>query len=461
MDSPAVIDVENARRLARRHGHVLHYCVSLKRWFIWDRTRWREDNASEIWHIARKVVRGIYRQASLESDNNARRSLARHALESEHRIGAMIENTLSQPGISVDLNGFDADPWLLNVMNGTIDLRRMRILPRRKCNMITKLAPVVFDETAKCPRWHEFLDTIFLAKVGLIDYIKRMIGMSLTGDITEGVFFILQGAAGTGRATFINVLSRMMGDYWVDVPAEAFLKHPHGCSSTSYLAALRGVRLVTSFESEEVRKLKEPLLREMTQGELIRARLSDHQFFSLQTRAKVFIVSNYGPDISEAPAIWERIRLIPFSARIPEEQRTDGCFGELVEELPGILNWALEGCLAWQEGGLGFPEEVRAATDAYRKEMDMVGRFLDEACSVDPGGEVAVPQLDCAYFNWCLTNRRRGEWLGKRSFARNMIVRGFRQRADEDCRYWTGLRLNDFYNGFDDGSLYRDTAGIE
>jgi len=448
-------DLGNAQRMVRDHGNNIRYCgVPLKKWFIWDGKRWRVDTTGEIYRIAKKVVRNIYREARQQDDDEERRKTAKHALRSEdtYRINMMIVSVQSEPGIPVTLEDFDKDRCLFNVLNGTIDLKTGRIRAHRKKDLITKIAPVVFDENADCPKWKKFLNTIFEGKTDLINYFQKIIGMSLTGDITEKVFFIFFGPTSTGKSTSINVIGSTMGDYWVNVQPEAFLRYHNGNSSTSYLARLKGARFITTSEPEKGKILKESLIKQLTGDDKVTARFLYREFFDFYAEGKVFFVTNHKPVIQGTDdAIWERVRLIPFFVSIPEADRIKGYAKELQTELPGILNWAIEGCLAWQKEGLGLPEEVKAVTGDYRNEMDFVRGFLDDVCIIDPDADIPVGRLYTAYESWRILTHEKV--LSKKAFGKIMEEKGFQQKRDQNCRYWIGVRLNDFYTGFDDGDI--------
>jgi putative DNA primase/helicase len=155
-------DLGNARRLVALHGQDLRYCFPRKTWFVWDGIRWDPDNSGEVSRRAKATVSAIYAAAAVETNEDRRKGLAKWATnsESDGRINAMISLARSEPGIPVTPRELDSDPWLFNVVNGTIDLGTGQLREHRREDMITMLAPVVFDPEARNTIWENFLDRV-------------------------------------------------------------------------------------------------------------------------------------------------------------------------------------------------------------------------------------------------------------------------------------------------------------
>ena len=191
-------------------------------------------------------------------------------------------------------------------------------------------------------------------------------------------------------------------------------------------------------------KLDEALIKETTGGDRVTARFLFKEFFEFQPEFKLFLACNHKPEIRGTDeGIWRRVKLVPFDVTIPPEQRDKRLPATLRAELPGILNWAIEGCQEWRRDGLKDPEEVKAATQSYREEMDLLALFLNECCEREEGGEVPTGELFDAYEEWC---RKNGEQpVKKRTFGTLMKERGFRAenrtRNTDTKRYYVGLSL--------------------
>jgi hypothetical protein len=188
-DAPQLTDLGNAERLVAQFGQDLHYCYAWGKWLVWDDQRWRIDEQGMITRCAKDTVRALLAEAAAQPDEERQKALTRHALRSqaEARIKAMIELAKSEPGIPVTPDQFDRDPWLLNVQNGTLDLRTGQLRAHSREDLITKLVPVAYDERAGCPTFERFLDDVFASHESLIRFIQRAVGYSLTGDTRGGL----------------------------------------------------------------------------------------------------------------------------------------------------------------------------------------------------------------------------------------------------------------------------------
>ena len=247
-------------------------------------------------------------------------------------------------------------------------------------HFITKLAPVNFEPDAACPRWLEFLSRIMDGNEQLIDFLQRAVGYALTGETSEQCLFIFYGSGANGKSTFLQTMSYVLGDYSMSTPTETLLVKRRGAIPND-VARLKGARFVIACEADAENRLAESLIKQMTGGDTISARFLHQEWFDFEPTHKVFFGTNHKPVIKGTDyAIWRRIRLVPFEITIPEGERDKNLPEKLKAEADGILAWAVQGCLVWQQQGLGVPEEVKAATDSYREEMDILGEFLKDRC---------------------------------------------------------------------------------
>ena len=431
-------DLGNARRMVRLHGADLRYCGAWKRWLIWGGTRWSVDDTGAVERRAKDTVSQMYLDASSMGDGQERTALVKWALHSESRtrLVAMIDLAKSEPGVAISPDQLDHDPMLLNVKNGTLDLRTGSLRQHRREDLITKLAPVTYDVHATPVTWDRFLEQIMSGNDGLIRFLQKAVGYALTGDTSEQVMFILYGEGANGKSTFLNTLFGIFGDYALQTPIQTLVAK-RGFSIPNDLARLEGARLVAAAEAEDGQLLAESLVKQLTGQDRIPARYLYGEWFEFTPAFKIFLATNDKPEIRGTNhAIWRRIRLIPFEVTIPESRQDKHLAGKLQDELPGVLNWAIDGCLAWQKEGLGVPPEVKAATEGYRNEMDQVGRFLGECCVQQPAVDVRASELYQAYQAWCeasgeepLSGTAFGRELGRRGFKKKRDGRGYRYVA--------------------------------
>ena len=320
-------------------------------------------------------------------------------------------------------------------------------MKHRREDLCTKIIPVDYDPEAGCPVFKKFLRRILKDNAELINFLQRAIGYALTRSTLEQVLFILWGGGANGKSTFLEVIRAILGDYGLTADS-ALLMHHKQDGVRNDVARLVGARFVSTSETEAGRHLAEVLVKQLTGGDKVSARFLYSEFFEFDTQFKLFLTTNHKPVIRGTDnAIWRRIRLIPFEVTIPEEEQDKDLPRKLRAELSGILAWAVRGCLRWQEYGLGQPEKVSTATEAYRQEMDIIGTFLKDRCLVRKNGSVKAGQLYATYKSWCdengerpLTQQKLGGALGDRNFRRYRTGR---------VRSWLGLELSDMSGGGD------------
>lgn len=436
-------DMGNAERLVHHFGDQIRYCHAWKSWLIWDDVRWVMDETEKIRQLAKKVVRMMYKEATYYSDEMKRKSLARHAMQSENdnRIRAM--TSLAQSDVAISPREFDNNPFLLNVNNGTIDLRTGKLRPHRKEDFITKLAPVDFDEKAVSPLWNRFLKDIMDDNTDLISFLQRSVGYSLTGDVSEQCLFIFFGSGANGKSSFLSTIGHMLGDYAQQTPTETLMVKTRGAIPND-IARLKGSRFITASEADAEHRLAVNLIKQMTGGDTITARFLHREFFEFEPTHKIFLGTNHKPLIRDMDyAIWRRIRLVPFEITIPEDARDKHLISKLKKEIGGILVWAVKGCLEWQKCGLGMPEEVSKATNEYKNEMDIINDFITERCDLDLDLVVSTKDIYEAFKEWCEKNGDRA--LAKRTLTTRLREKGYKpvRVGRVGARGWKGLALRE------------------
>ena len=437
--SGMLTDLGNAEALVADHGDILRYVFPWKTWLIWDGTRWAKDEMDGIVRLAKQTVRKMYTEAS-GLDTDRRSALVKHAMRSEAsgRLHAMVELARAEPGVGILPKELDADPWVVNLKNGILDLRTGKLGPHDQAKLCVKRMEVEYDPGAECPLWEAFLRRIFDGKAELIEFMQRVAGYSLTGSIREQCIFILHGSGANGKSVFLETLRGLWGDYSEQSDPKTFQEKKQESISND-VAALKGARLVAATETESGGRLSETLVKQATGGEDVTARFLHQEFFSYKPEFKLFLVTNHRPIIRGSDnGIWRRIRLVPFEVTIPEAERDKDLMEKLRAELPGILAWTVRGCAAWLAGGLAAPEAVTVATSGYREEMDILGPFIKSACR--PEGAVAFKELWAAYVDFC--SYAHEEPMKQRTFSEALAERGFRKEQNKlGQRVWGGIRL--------------------
>jgi putative DNA primase/helicase len=321
-------------------------------------------------------------------------------MESAAGLSAILTLAKTEPGISVTSDELDRSDFLLNCANGTLDLRTGKLGQFNRADMLTKMIGTPYDPAAKAPLWMQFLDRIMAQDAELIEYLQRVAGLMLTGDISVQELWILYGNGANGKSVFVDTLLELLGEYAGVAPDSLLIARSHAEHPTE-LADLKGKRLVVASETEEGGKLRLQLVKKLTGDGVLKARFMRQDFFEFRRTHKTILVTNNRPRISESTeAVWRRIRLIPFNVVIPSEERDDKLLSKLRKELPGILARAVQGCVAWQLTGMRPPAKVLLATDEYRAEADPLGDYIESNLIVAQGKRVGRADLWNDYLSW-------------------------------------------------------------
>jgi putative DNA primase/helicase len=437
-------DLGNARRLVAAHGNDLRHNPQTAAWLAWDGCRWAPDATGEARRRAKAVVDAMVTQLATCPAGRRKRLFA-HWTRSQAaaRIEAMIHLAATEPGIPVLVADLDADPWALNTRSGVVDLRTGDLTRHDRRSLVTKLAPIDIDPRAGCPAWLHFLKWAMCGDEALVEFLQRAVGYSLTGLTVEQCMIFSHGHGENGKSTFHTVLQALLGDYAIAAAPDLLLTTAHEQHPTG-TADLVGRRLVVVQEADEGRRLAEGTLKQLTGGDRIKARRMRQDFFEFDPTHKIWMGANHKPQVRGTDhAIWRRIYLVPWEARVDPVERDKHYAARLLAELPGILNWAIVGCEAWQKIGLAPPPAVAGATAAYRVEQDHVGRFLEDCCILGPGWAVTAAKLREHYERWCAENGER-PWSA-RAMAPQLVERDCERTKHSHTRrsMWTGLTIAD------------------
>lgn len=440
-------DLGNGERLIARYGHDLRYCHLWNKWLVWDANHWATDDTGEVNRLAVETVRNILHEAANEPDDEERKELINWERRSESGKGIReMLNLAKVKAMPVRPDDLDKNPMILNVLNGQLDLKTGDLTPHQRHDLISKVSRVKYDPISKCPTWEAFLNKVLGGNQGLIKFMQRVIGYTLTGDTREQCIFILHGTGSNGKSTLLKTVSALLGDdYTKTIQAQSLMARKGDNGISNDIATLRGARFAVAIESEENQRLAESLIKAMSGGDQLTARFLYGEFFSFYPQFKLFLGTNHRPNIRGTdPAIWRRIKLIPFNVQILDHEKDKLLPDKLQKELPGILNWALQGCLEWQQKGLGEPEIVQQATGEYKADQDTLSDFLKDTCVVSENTKVENTALRAAYEAWCVANGERP--LTQKSLSARLLERGFtRVRAGATgTRVWSGLGLKEF-----------------
>ena len=413
-----------------RYADDWRYCAAWGKWLVWTGTHWKVDETLLVHHL----IRSICREAAVKVDSHR---LAAKLLASS-TVGGVERLARTDRRHASTSEEWDADLFALNTPGGVVNLKTGRLRPHERTDRMTKIATAT--PRGSCPRWHAFLNDVTGGDTELQAYLQRMVGYTFTGATTAHALFFLYGTGANGKSVFVNTLSTILGDYATSAPMDTFME-ARGDRHPTDLAGLRGARFVSSIETEQGRRWNESKLKAITGGDKISAGFMRQDFFEYLPQFKLVIAGNHKPSIRNVDeAMKRRLHLIPFTVTIPPDKRDGALTEKLLAERDGILAWAVEGCLRWQDEGLNPPESVVSATEEYFDEEDAIGDFLEEEGQRHEQARVAVGEVFQRWQEWA---GKRGEYVGtSRWLAQQLANRGFtRTRLHAGVKALAGLSL--------------------
>lgn len=382
-------DTGNAHRLYDRFGTIMHYSYNRKKWMYWDGKSWRYDESGEIKKLADLVCDDIKREAMLEQDEKTQADMLKWATRTASSKGkeAMVKECQHLEDVPVSLDALDSYTDYLNCQNGIVNLKNGELIPHESNFMMSKICVCEYDPSGMEPKlWKKFLNDVTDGDKRLQDYIQKCIGYSLSGSNREQCAYFLYGMGNNGKSTFLDTIADMMGTYSANVQPETIMlqKSFIGGGANSDIARLKSTRFVTSEEPTEGVRLNEGLLKQLTGGSKVTCRFLYGDEFEYMPEFKIWVATNHKPVIRGTDlGIWRRIKLIPFEVNIPKEKVDKNLRYKLRKEFPQILNWAVQGCIKWQQEGIEEPKAVMDAVQDYKQEMDLLASFIEQCIEID------------------------------------------------------------------------------
>jgi putative DNA primase/helicase len=384
-------DLGNTKRFLTYFKHNVIYVQQENQFRTWSGQIWKADpQKAQVSFLVEATVRSIYSEAEKAEQESVRKKLAKWAMQSESRDkrNSIIRDLEQHIDIVKGIEKFNQNPWMFNCANGTIDLRTGRLQPFDQFDYISKVSPVNYNKDADCPLWDKTLKLIFKDDLNLIDYVQRLCGYSMIGDVLERIIIFCFGDGGNGKSTLLETIFHIMGDYAETVKAETFLQQGYaqsGSNASPDIAKLHSARFVKTSEIPDGARFNESLIKDVTGKDLLTARNLYSRFFSFKPQFKVWMYGNHQPAIyGQDAGIHSRIKLIPFLHKFQIEDTS--IQQRLLTEAPGILNWMISGCLRYQKEGLVQADLVTEYTNKYFEDNDPIGKFLKENYDITKQG---------------------------------------------------------------------------
>ena len=443
--APNLTDLGNAKRMIQLFQNVLLYCPTHGSWYVYDESRWKRDMDGAVARHAKATVATVFDEAINEPDPGRQTSLRRHALRSEssRALSSMVSLASTEIEVAIQSERLDANPWVFNAQNGTLDLRTGQVQDHDRTDYITKISNVSYDPNATCPLWDEFLSFAMEEDQEVVDFIHRFFGYCLTGLVTEQVLLFMEGTGSNGKTTALLMIMHVLGDYAIQ-GAPGLLLAKKGESHPTEVADLEGARFVANSEVEKGKPFAEALIKQLTGSDPIKARRMRKDFWQFEPTHKLCIAANHRPIIKgNDEGIWRRVLRIPWNKPIPPEKKDPFFLDKLKQEAPGIFRKLVEGCLEWQKHGLNPPQKVTIATEEYREEMDVLSDFMEELCIIGKSHRIPQKELYLAYVDWCEELKQKPQ--NYRLFNRQLKERDYKTLTTTvggvAIRVWSGISL--------------------
>lgn len=436
----AYTDYGNSLKFINAYKDSFKYVPERKKWAAWNGARWDIAEGDAL-----AVQAALALGENLPEETKPETAHKKHSL-CKSGIMDMLALTATNPKMREPVTNFDTNPYELNTPAGTVDLKTGKLYeptPTRLCLRSTTIAP---DWNMPTPVWDMFLADTFKGNSELAGYVKRFLGMTLIGRVQEQVFASFNGAGANGKSTLLNAVQKILGigelGYSTTIQSNMFLAGAENRHPTE-IAALAGVRLAVTSETEEGQHFAEARVKLLTGADSISARFMRGDFFSFTPTHTIVMVSNYEPEVaSGGTAFWRRVRKIPFNNIVPEAKRDSRLEEKLFSEGAGILAWLIDGCREYLAGGLREPVSVRVATSEYEQSQDSVGLFVKECCVLgDPAFmQTPVGVFRAKYEQWCAVNGYRVV-NSPRLLTTSLKSRGVETVRNNSMRFYSGLLI--------------------
>ncbi len=429
-------------------GKLMH-SESDKAWWVCSNGFWEKSHKAAL---RRSVQYLSDAMANVEKSKNRKHRELLESQQSTSSARELLRAAESQQILSCTASTFDLAPNLIGVklafvpgalpQYGVIDLNENQFRYAMPSDKLSHLVGSTYDPSAKCPLWMAFLDQITVGDSDLVKFLQLAVGYTLFGHTNEQVMFVLIGSGGNGKGVFTRTIYAALGEF--SAVLQSNLLKPGAISATNPSPALMKLKSKRFWACSEVPKgmvLDEALTKQLTGGDLISTRglyADQDEFLPV---GKLWLSVNDMPRVRhDDKGMWRRIVAIPFNAVFSTKNQDTSLEGKLKAELPGILNWCLEGAhLFATKGRLGRPKASRELLASLRGDVDTVGIWMASCCVDDERGKL---QSKAAYDNYVeAMKREKITALSQKEFKADLVRRGYAHKSGSHFNYHVGLTI--------------------
>ncbi|MBA4129895.1 MAG: hypothetical protein C0519_00565 [Hyphomicrobium sp.] len=431
-------DTGNSQRFIDQNKNDIKFIRELKKWVRWDGTRWNL-NENEKLTRAKKTAQSIFAEARQCKNTQGQQELYKwaHASQSEGRLNSMLN--LSKDELGESLHRFDTDPYAINCKNGLVNLKTGELTPHNPDMLLMKRTRVKYNPSKRCHHWEKFVSEIFNHDTEMVDWIQRALGYSITGSVSEQVFFILHGQGENGKSKLINTICDIVGDYGTITPFDIF-QSTGGSNLRGHVAIgdLKGIRFAVASEAGN-EKWDEKVVKTATGGDKLRGAKLYCDYFDFDPTHHLYFLTNRLPAFKDGShGFKRRIRVVPFMVIFSGEKRDKNIADRFDPE--GVFSWLVEGALRYHEIGLDdTPAIMQEATEDYIMANDTLGVFISDCLVRDIRSQIGASEMYDLYLQWCETSDISPD--NKNFFPQNMEERGVARKRTNKGQVYTGYRI--------------------
>jgi len=394
-------------------------------WFEWTGSYWKQvtvyrteaavEAVVERYEETRIHYEGLIQEAKQSHDDETVSRLDKICKRLRNKVDGLRDGTgvtaalrfalSNDDPLLVRMEDFDADPLLLGVANGVVDLRTGEFRDARPGDLIRRTTSVSWQGIdAPCPLWTPWLEEIIGEDPEVAAFLQRVFGYAITGLSCEPLFVVLAGEGRNGKSVLMETLGKVCGDYMAPIPAELLLDQGQSRDAdkpTPTIMSLNGTRIAYAGENDENRKFSIARVKWLSGDDRLTGRyMWDRDPSSFYPTHTLFLLTNHPPHAgAHEYAFWDRMRLVKFPYRYVdnpkaenERQRDRTIPGRLEQELSGILAWMVKGSLLYQRDGISPPKSVLASTEDYRRNEDHLQDFIEQCLEQFDGAGLPDPE---------------------------------------------------------------------